>query len=72
MGPSRGVEGPLTRLSFQMIESNDISGEKIRMKEAVEGEWPPSRAGCGALGKGWLALPPSWLPLKQFALLAVW
>lgn len=37
MGPSRGVEGPLTRLSFQMIESNDISGEKIRMKEAVEG-----------------------------------
>ena len=42
-----------------MIESNDISGEKIRMKETVEGEWPLGRAVCGALGKRWWVLPPS-------------
>lgn len=37
----------LTGLFFQMIESNDISGEKIRMKETVEGEWPLGRRVTG-------------------------
>ena len=55
------VSIPLTGLSFQMIESNDISGEKIRMKETVEGEWPLGWAGCGALGKGRWVLPPGWV-----------
>lgn len=35
----QGPSIPLTRAFFQMIESNDISGEKVRMKETVEGEW---------------------------------
>lgn len=64
---AEGREGeasvPLTRLSFQMIESNDISGEKMRMKETVEGEWPLGRMRCGAMGKGWAVLPLSWVPL---------
>lgn len=30
-----------------MIESNDISGEKMRMKETVEGEWPLGRRDTG-------------------------
>ena len=39
-GAGAGPSDPLTRLFFQMIESNDISGEKVRMKETIEGEWP--------------------------------
>ena len=38
-GQERALSIPLTRLFFQMIESNDISGEKVRMKETIEGEW---------------------------------
>lgn len=41
---------PLTRLFFQMIESNDISEEKVRMKETVEGEWPLGWVGPWAFG----------------------
>lgn len=39
LGQGQGPSIPLTRAFFQMIESNDISGEKVRMKETVEGEW---------------------------------
>lgn len=49
-GSSGGLSDPLTRLFFQMIESNDISGEKIRMKETIEGEWPRGWVGPWALG----------------------
>lgn len=61
---------PLTDLFFQMIDSNDISGEKIRMKETVEGEWPLGRRDTG-LGTGWLVLPLSWEP-HGFASSAIW
>lgn len=48
---------PLTGLFFQMIESNDISGEKIRMKETVEGEWPLGRRDAGLWEQaGWFCL----------------
>lgn len=33
-----------------MIESNDISGEKMRMKETVEGEWPLAGRDAGPRG----------------------
>lgn len=59
LGWERGGEASvlLTGLFFQMIESNDISGEKIRMKETVEGEWPLGRRDAGLWGQaGWLCL----------------
>lgn len=49
-GGGRGPSVPLTRLFFQMIESNDISGEKVRMKETIEGEWPRGWVGPWAFG----------------------
>lgn len=58
LGIARGeVNIPLTGLFFQMIESNDISGEKIRMKETVEGEWLLDRRGTGLWERaGWFCL----------------
>lgn len=48
---------PLTGLFFQMIESNDISGDKIRMKDTMEGEWPLGRRDTGLWGQaGWFCL----------------
>lgn len=59
LGWGRGGEASvlLTGLFFQMIESNDISGEKIRMKETVEGEWPLGRGDTGLWEQaGWFCL----------------
>lgn len=44
-----------------MIESNDISGEKVKMQETVQGEWLLGWAGPWAFGKGWLVLPSCWV-----------
>lgn len=67
----RGAAGvPLTVLFFQMIESNDISGEKMRMKETVEGEWPLGRRDTGfgdrLVGSAFELVPPG------FASSAIW
>lgn len=56
-GAEAGVSTPLTGLFFQMIESNDISGDKIRMKDTVEGELPLGRQDTGLWGQaGWFCL----------------
>lgn len=62
-GQRREVSVPFTGLFFQMIESNDISGEKIRMKETVEGEWPLGKRDASGKQAGWLVLPSGWVPL---------